>query len=82
MHDPLTHANRLHVSPTPSRGMLAIIDEFDTTGETRQHIVRTPDAQQGVHDLIQSLAGTAWYHGRWPVPSRCDTSRQACKGRS
>ena len=34
---------------------IVFIDEIDTLGETRQNVMRTPDAQQGVDDLIQSL---------------------------
>ena len=34
---------------------IVFIDEIDTLGETRQNVMRTPDAQQGVNDLIQSL---------------------------
>ena len=34
---------------------IVFIDEIDTLGETRQNVMATPDAQQGVDDLIQSL---------------------------
>ena len=34
---------------------IVFIDEIDTLGETRQNVMRNPDAQQGTDDLIQSL---------------------------